>query len=107
MIPDSENLEDHDVREFTFFMDAEAYGLGGYVAAALAADESDLHEAGIVAVDIPSGYGGDLGDRIPVRVRATARGLRFYAKLLGIRDPMQLDELQRVCSAQRRSSPEW
>jgi len=107
MIPDSGNLEDDDVREFTFFFDAEAYGLSGYDAAALAADESDLHEAGIVAVDIPSGYGGDFGDRVPVRVRATPRGLRFYAKLLAIRDPMQLEELQRVCSAQRRSSPEW
>lgn len=107
MNPDSGNFDDQDVREFTFFVDAEAYGLSGYDAAALAADESDLHEAGIVAVDIPTGYGGDFGDRIPVRVRATSQGLRFYAKLLSIRDPMQLDELERICAAPRRPAPEW
>lgn len=88
-----------DVTEFTFFVDAEAFGLGGYEASALAAEESDLHRAGVVAVDIPTGFGSDLGDRVPIRVRATAAGLRFYARLLSLRDPDQLDELERVCRA--------
>ena len=88
-----------DVTEYTFFVDAEAFGLGGFEAAALAADESDLHSAGVVAVDIPTGYGLDLGERIPVRVQGTARGLRFYARLLSLRDPVQLEELERVCQA--------
>lgn len=88
-----------DVTEFTFFVDAEAFGLGGYDAAALAADESDLHRAGVVGVDIPTGYGTDLGDRVPVRVRGTAAGLRFYARLLSVRDPEQLADLERVCRA--------
>lgn len=88
-----------DLTEFTFFVDADAFGLGGYDAAALAADESDLHRAGVVAVDIPAGYGSDLGDRVPVRVRGTAAGLRFYARLLAVRDPDQLAELERVCRA--------
>jgi len=88
-----------DLTDFTFFVDADAFGLGGYEAAALAADESDLHRAGVVAVDIPSGYGSDLGDRVPVRVRGTAAGLRFYARLLSVRDPDQLADLERVCRA--------
>ena len=88
-----------DITEFTFFVDAESFGLGGYEASALAADEADLHAAGVVAVDIPTGYGADLGDRVPVRVRATANGLRFYARLLGIRSGDQSDELERVCRA--------
>jgi NAD(P)H-hydrate repair Nnr-like enzyme with NAD(P)H-hydrate epimerase domain len=88
-----------DVTEYTFFVDAEAFGLGGFEASALAADESDLHRAGVVAVDIPTGYGLDLGERIPVRVQGTARGLRFYARLLSLRDPVQLEELERVCQA--------
>ncbi len=104
--PESDMHEEADIREYTFFVDAEAYGLGGYDAAALAADENDLHQAGVVSVDIPKGFGGDLGDRVPVRVRGTARGLRFYAKLLGIRDPLQLDALDRICSAPRRLPPE-
>jgi hypothetical protein len=29
----------------------------------------------------------------------TPKGLRFYAKLLGLRDPLQLDELERVIAA--------
>ena len=91
-----------EVREYTFFVDAEAYGLGGYDAAALAADENDLHDAGVVSVEIPKGFATDLGDRVPVRVRATTRGLRFYAKLLQIRDPNQLEELERICSAPKR-----
>lgn len=88
-----------DVTEYTFFVDAEAFGLGGFEASALAADETDLHRAGVIAVDIPTGYGLDFGDRIPVRVQGTARGLRFYARLLVIRDSVQLEELERVCQA--------
>lgn len=93
--------EDSAEREYTFFVDAEAFGLMGYDAAALAADESDLHDAGVVSVEIPTGFSGDLGDRVPVRVRGTARGLRFYAKLLQIRDPLQLEELERICSSSK------
>ncbi len=85
--------------EFTFFVDAESYGLGGFDASALAADENDLFEAGVESVDIPTAFGSDLGDRIPVRVVATPKGLRFYARLLGVRDGMQLDELERVIAA--------
>jgi hypothetical protein len=79
--------------EFTFFVDADLYATNG---GELAAVEADLHEAGVESVDIPTGYGLDLGERIPVRVRGTAGGLRWYAKLLGVRDPMQLEELDRV-----------
>lgn len=82
--------------EFTFFVDADHYGFG---AGELAADESDLHAAGVRIVEIPSGYGVDLGERIPVRVVGTPKGLRFYARLLGVRDPLQLDELERVIAA--------
>ena len=82
--------------EFTFFVDADLYGFG---AGELAADEDDLHAAGVSLVDIPTGYGLDLGDRIPVRGVGTPKGLRFYAKLLGLRDPLQLDELERVIAA--------
>jgi hypothetical protein len=84
------------VAEFTFFVDADLYGFG---AGELAADEDDLHAAGVSLVDIPTGYGLDLGERIPVRVVGTPKGLRFYAKLLGLRDPLQLDELERVIAA--------
>ena len=82
--------------EFTFFVDADLYGFG---AGELAADESDLHEAGIRLVEIPTGYALDLGERIPVRVVGTPKGLRFYGRLLGVRDPLQLDELERVIAA--------
>lgn len=82
--------------EFTFFVDAELYLLHG---GELAAEETDLHEAGVRSVDIPDGYGLDLGQRIPVRVAGTPKGLRFYARLLGVRDPLQLDELERVLAA--------
>ena len=82
--------------EFTFFVDADLYGFG---AGELAAAEADLHAAGVSLVDIPTGYGLDLGERIPVRVVGTPKGLRFYAKLLGLRDPLQLDELERVIAA--------
>ena len=82
--------------EFTFFVDADLYGFG---AGELAAVESDLHDAGVRSVDIPTEFGADLGDRIPVRVVATPKGLRFYAKLLNVRDPVQLEELDRVLAA--------
>jgi len=85
--------------EFTFFVDAESYGLGGFDAAALAADESDLFDAGVESVDIPTAFGTDLGDRIPVRVVGSPNGLRFYARLLGVKDSMQLEELERVITA--------
>ena len=84
------------VLEFTFFVDADTYFCAG---AELAAVEADLHEAGIESVDIPRGYASDLGDRIPIRVRATARGLAMYGRLLHLQDPLQLDELQRVISS--------
>jgi hypothetical protein len=84
------------VAEFTFFVDADAYAMTG---AELAATEEDLHEHGVTRVDIPTGYGADLGERIPVRVEATPHGLRFYARLIGVRDPLQLDDLERVCRA--------
>jgi len=92
-------MSEQTVTEFTFFVDAELFGLGGYESSALAADETDLHESGVYNVDIPRGFGSDLGDRIPVRVTATARGLKFYARLLSLKDPMQLEELERVRSA--------
>ncbi|MEY4231078.1 MAG: hypothetical protein RLZZ362_1927 [Actinomycetota bacterium] len=82
--------------EFTFFVDAELYGFG---AGELAADEADLHDAGVRSIDIPVQYGADLGERIPVRVVGTPKGLRFYAKLLHVRDPIQLEELERVLAA--------
>lgn len=84
------------VTEFTFFVDADLYMMNG---GELAASEEDLHTAGVHLVDIPTEYGLDLGERIPVRVRGTARGLRFYARLLGLRDPLQLEELDRVIAA--------
>jgi len=85
--------------EYTFFVDADSYGLGGFDAAALAADETDLFDAGVESVDIPTAFGSDLGDRVPVHVVGTPKGLRFYARLLGVKDPMQLDELDRVIAA--------
>jgi hypothetical protein len=84
------------VAEFTFFVDADLYGFG---AGELAAEEDDLHAAGVRSVDIPTNYGLDLGERIPVHVVGTPKGLRFYAKLLNLRDPLQLDELERVIAA--------
>jgi hypothetical protein len=65
----------------------------------LAASEEDLHQSGVWAVDIPKGYGLDLGDRIPVRVNGSAQGIRFYSRLLGVKDPMQLEEMDRVLAA--------
>jgi hypothetical protein len=82
--------------EFTFFVDTDTFDqLGGE----LAADYDDLVAAGVSLVDIPRSYPHDLGERIPVRVVGTPRGLRFYAKLLHLRDPLQLEELERVITA--------
>ena len=82
--------------EFTFFVDADLYAMNG---GELAATEQDLHDAGVVRVDIPKGYNTDLGDRVPVRVEGTPRGIRFYGRLLGVRDPIQLEEMDRVLAA--------
>ncbi|MEY3806310.1 MAG: hypothetical protein RIR69_1122 [Actinomycetota bacterium] len=82
--------------EFTFFVDADLYMMNG---GELAATEEDLHAAGIRSVDIPKEYGANLADRIPVRVNGEPRGIRFYAKLLGITDSMQLEEMDRVLTA--------
>ncbi len=79
--------------EFTFFVDAEPYMMSG---AELAATEQDLFEQGVESVDIPTEFGTDLGERIPVRVVGTGPGLRFYARLLRISDEMQLGDLERV-----------
>lgn len=91
--------------EFTFFVDADLYMMNG---GELAATEDDLHAAGIVSVDIPREYGADLGGRVPVRVRGTVASIRFYAKLLGLTDAMQLEEMERVLAAAevRESAPE-
>ena len=82
--------------EFTFFVDGEGFFLGG---GELHATEEDLHLMGVRRVDIPAGYGLDLGERIPVRVEASPRGLRAYARLLGLRDPVQLEEMERAITA--------
>ena len=83
--------------EFTFFVDAETYmSYGGE----LDATEQDLHDLGIEGVDIPRGYASDLGERIPIRVRATARGLQAYARLIHLHDPLQIEEMQRIVAKQ-------
>jgi len=82
--------------EFTFFVSADLYMMNG---GELAATEQDLVDQGIRSVDIPEEYDLDLSERIPVRVAGSPGGLRFYAKLLGVRDPMQLEELDRVIAA--------
>lgn len=82
--------------EFTFFVDADLYMMNG---GELAATEDDLHAAGIISVDIPTEYGADLGDRVPVRVRGTVAAIRFYARLLGLTDALQLEEMNRVLAA--------
>jgi hypothetical protein len=84
------------VAEFTFFVDAGGYFFGG---GELHATEAELHEMGVRKVDIPDAYGLDLSERIPVRVEGTPRGLRFYAQLLGLHDPIQREELERVLRA--------
>ena len=82
--------------EFTFFVSADLYMMNG---GELAATEQDLVDQGIRSVDIPEEYDLDLSERIPVRVAGTPGGLQFYAKLLGLRDPLQLEELGRVVAA--------
>jgi hypothetical protein len=82
--------------EFTFFVDADLYSING---GELAAEEQDLFDAGIRSIDIPKGYNMDLGDRIPVRVVGTPKSLRFYGKLIGLQDPLQWEELERVIAA--------
>ncbi len=82
--------------EFTFFVSADLYMMNG---GELAATEQDLVDHGIRSVDIPEEYDLDLSERIPVRVAGSPSGLRFYAKLLGVRDPLQLEELNRVIAA--------
>ena len=82
--------------EFTFFVDAELYVMNG---GELAATEDDLHAAGVQRVDIPTAYNMDLSERIPVRVEGTPRGIRFYARLLGLTDPLQIEEMERVLAA--------
>jgi len=84
------------VAEFTFFVDAELYSFGG---GELPAEWDDLAARGIELVEIPTGYGVELDERIPVRVVGSAEGLRFYAGLLGRIDPLQHDELDRVLAA--------
>jgi hypothetical protein len=84
--------------EFTFFVDAETYMMVG---GELAASEEDLHDAGVERVDIPTEFGHDLGERVPVRVLATEKGLRMYAHLLNLHDPLQREEMERVLLAHR------
>ena len=79
--------------QFTFFVDADTYGMSG---GHLMAEWADLVEAGVERVDVPTGFGKDLGDRVPVTVTGDATGLRFYARLLHLDDPVQLEELGRV-----------
>jgi hypothetical protein len=89
--------EPEQIHEFTFFVDAETYmSYDGE----LDATEQDLHDLGIESVDIPRGYASDLGERIPVRVRATARGLKAYARLIHLHDPLQIEEMQRIVAKQ-------
>ena len=65
----------------------------------MAAVEQDLFDHGVRTVDIPTGFGADLSERIPVRVNGSPSGLRFYGKLLGVRDATQLADLERVIAA--------
>lgn len=100
------SLEDEALRdirsiEFTFFVDAETYLMSG---GELAATEEELFAAGVKSVDIPTAFGHDLGDRVPVRVVATARGLRWYAGLINLHDPLQREELERVLLAHTNRS---
>ncbi len=100
MPDEGEALPERETIEFTFFVDAETYLMSG---GELAATETELHEAGIERVDVPTAFGHDLGERVPVRVVATARGLRWYAGLINLQDPLQREELDRVISAQKRA----
>lgn len=96
-----EALPEDRLIEFTFFVDAETYLMSG---GELTATESELHEAGVERVDVPTAFGHDLGERVPVRVVATVRGLKWYAGLLNLNDPLQREELERVISAQHRAN---
>lgn len=100
MEKDHEALPEIRPIEFTFFVDAETYLMSG---GELAATEDELFEAGIERVDVPTQFGHDLGERVPVRVVGTVRGLRWYAGLLNLHDPIQREELDRVISAQNRA----
>lgn len=100
------SLEDEALRdirsiEFTFFVDAETYLMSG---GELAATEDELFAAGVESVDIPTAFGRDLGDRVPVRVVATPRGLRWYAGLINLHDPLQREELERALLAHANRS---
>mgnify|MGYP006285795443 FL=1 len=96
-----EALPEDRLIEFTFFVDAETYLMAG---GELTATEAELHESGVDRVDVPTEFGHDLGERVPVRVVATARGLKWYAGLLNLHDPLQKEELDRVISAQNRAN---
>jgi len=87
------------VATFTFFVDGDLYFYGG---GELPATEEDLREAGVWKVDIPTNYGVELSERIPVRVEGTVAGIRFYAAILGLRDPLQLEEMERVLAEAAR-----
>lgn len=89
-------IADDPVTTFTFFVDTDTYDIVG---GELAAEWQDLVDHGVVEVDIPREYPHDLSHRAPVRVTATAHGLRFYARLLHLRDTVQLEELERVIAA--------
>lgn len=95
---DDEALRNISGIEFTFFVDAETYLMSG---GELAATEDELFDAGVEQVDIPTGFGHDLGDRVPVRVIGSERGLRWYAGLINLNDPLQREELERVLLAHR------
>ena len=97
---DGEALPEERPIEFTFFVDAETFLMSG---GELAATEAELHEAGVERVDVPTQFGHNLGERVPVRVLGTRRGLRWYAGLLNLHDPIQREELERVISAQKRA----
>ena len=95
MSHDDEALPENRTIEFTFFVDADTYLMSG---GELAATEDELFAAGVESVDIPTAFGHDLGDRVPVRVVATPKGLRWYAGLINLHDPLQREELERVLS---------
>lgn|GEM_PF-474437 len=97
---DHEALPEIRLIEFTFFVDAETYLMSG---GELTATEDELFDAGIEHIDVPTEFARDLGDRVPVRVVGSARGLRWYAGLLNLHDPIQREELDRVISAQNRA----
>jgi hypothetical protein len=91
-----EALPEQETLEFTFFVDAETYLMSG---GELTATEDELFAAGVERVDIPTAFGHDLGDRVPVRVVGTPRGLRWYAGLINLNDSIQREELNRVLLA--------